>query len=217
MKRRHILLLFLSLPNLSLSQGISSIAELAALVKLIGELGDSISKLTKGFKDLIVAGHESYVYVSESMEKSRLLELSALLTKLHAEKNATVLKNIFDYSKLIEKINDGSQLQSYESIEFMWRQLLISVESTVVMVREILNHVQSDRSDFVLQSVYLSLNRMLYMRKRILSAWLEIPPPQSTGEIQILRDAYEKYKILDENCADLIGEINLYLLRKYRH
>ena len=84
MHRRSFLFVLLLSPIIARAQAgaASRIAILTDLVNAIGAAGEAISKLTAGFRDLVVAGKDSYKYVAAARERDRLIDLSRSVVPL---------------------------------------------------------------------------------------------------------------------------------------
>ena len=201
--RTFVFTIFL-LPSISLSEPAapSRIAILTDLVNAIGAAGDAISKLTAGFKTLVVAGKDSYEYVAAERERSRLIVISRRTAHLIVSQNASVVESIDDYLTLSNPDQQD------------WSRVIGNLESTLKSVQALLTDVQHEDGSFVLEPAYLSLNKLLSSRASILSNLASMPVPKSKQELKLLRVASGKYKILIARAEEAVKQLNSYVKGK---
>lgn len=180
----------------------SRIAILTDLVNAIGAAGQAISKLTAGFKDLVVAGRDTYDYVSAKRERNRLIDISRRTTNLISTQNILVVGSLDEY------------LGMHEPNDMDWARVIQNVGTTLSSVRELLRDVQHEDGSFVLESAFGTLNETLSSRSALLSQLAAMPAPKSKDEIMLLQKASAKYKVLIANAKQAIGELNSYVKSK---
>lgn len=214
MKRRALLLSGLCLSAPVLSQvPLPTLAALGVLVKVIGEAGDALSKVTKGISDLVNAGNDSYNYLSAKRDRERLIKLSGNLQKLVAGSNAAFIDYLQLYiSRLTRYYQDNeSGAPSVSTMRPIWDGLLNQAHTNLEIVHAILTDLNAEKSDFVLKPAYLGLQEVLHSRTSVLLEMKSMPPPVSKEELRMLMVLRENYKKLRMRTFDLIGELNRYL------
>lgn len=204
MHRRGLTFALLLVPVVARAQaGVAvRIAILTDLVKAIGAAGEAISKLTDGFKTLVVAGNDSYKYVAAERERSRLIDISRRTAQLIARQNVAVIESIDQY------------LASPRRTQQDWTRVILNVEATLSAVQLLLKDVQEEDGSFVLEPAYLTLNQVLSGRVRLLGRLAAMPPPESSDELELLRQANEKYKVLVARAIEAVGQLNAYVKTK---
>lgn len=189
-------------PSFAQASAASRIALLNELVKTIGAAGEAMTKLTEGFRTLVVAGKDSYNYVAAEREKARLIEISRRTARLISTQNATVIHSIGQY--LARRIKTQSD----------WEQVAQNFASTLQTVQALLADVQKEDGSFVLEPAYLALNQALSGREQILTELLTMPAPISKEELALLSEANERYKVLVQNAEKALTELNAYVKAK---
>ncbi len=201
MLRRTFLLATFLLPSLAWAQpgAVERIAILRDLVDAIGAAGEAISKLTAGFKDLVVTSAAGYKYVSAERERSHLIDISRRTGNLIVMQNVQVVQSLDEYVEIKHPSDED------------WRQVVGNVNSTLTTVRALLSDVQSEKSDFVLEPAFATLNRTLAGRVSLLQQLSQMGPPTTQGERKLLAQASEKYKVLIANAEQAVVELNAYV------
>lgn len=201
MLRRTFLLTTFLLPPLAWAQSgaVGRIAILRELVDAIGAAGEAISKLTAGFKDLVVTSAAGYNYVSAERERSHLIDISRRTTNLIVTQNVRVVQSLDEYLEIKHPSDED------------WRQVIGNVDSTLVTVHTLLSDVQSEKSDFVLEPAFATLNRTLAGRVSLLQQLSHMGPPTTLEERKLLAQASEKYKVLIANAERAVVELNAYV------
>jgi len=201
MHRRPFLFSLLLSPLVASAQsGVAArVAILTDLVKAIGAAGDAISKLTAGFKELVIAGKDSYTYVAAARERDRLIDLSRRTTNLIATQNIQVVESLDQYLAKRHPTQDN------------WAKVVRNIEATLGSVRELLADVQAVDGSFVLESAFLTLNQTLASRASLLSQLATMPAPTSKEELTLLRQANAKYKLLIEIAREAVTQLNAYI------
>lgn len=201
MRRRLVLGLIVSSLALRpvLASSLSKIAILKDLVEAIGAAGDAIASLTDGVAHLVVTGSDAWSYVSAKRERNRLLDISSRTVDLIAQKNVRVVTAIENYLSIQNPTSD------------QWRTVTAALNRTLSDVLNLLEDVRSERGDFVLQPAYLTLHTSLNSRASALQQLSTLPPPTSTEERELLRQANEKYKVLISNATKALVELNKYI------
>ena len=214
MKRRLLLLAALGFMTPFSTRGaVPAVVSLAALVKVVGEAGDAISKITKGVRDLVVAGKDSYDYVSAERVRTRLLALSKNLQKLVAGSNAAFLDHLQHYIHSVkayyEDRQDGDQ--TVADLRPNWEGVLRQAQANLTIVHAILVDLDATNSDFVLQPAYLGLQEVLYSRTSVLRELQGMPPPVSMDDVRQLDMLRLNYTRLRLRTMELIAALNAYL------
>ncbi|MEF8722447.1 MAG: hypothetical protein V5B30_07580 [Candidatus Accumulibacter delftensis] len=175
------------------------IAILTDLVNAIGAAGEAISKLTAGFKDLVVAGKDSYNYVAATRERDRLLDLSRRTTNLIVTQNIQVVESLDQYLSERHPTKDD------------WEKVIRNIEATLVSVRELVADVQAENGSFVLEPAFLTLNQTLSSRASLLSQLAAMRTPNSKEELSLLQQASANYKLLIANAREAVMQLNAYI------
>lgn len=201
MHRRSFLFALILSPLIARAQaGVASrIAILTDLVNAIGAAGEAISKLTAGFRDLVVAGKDSYKYVAASRERDRLIDLSRRITNLMATQNIQVVQNLDQYLAERNPTQDD------------WATVVRNIEATLGSVQALLADVQAEDGSFVLEPAFLTLNQTLSSRVSLLTQLAAMPAPTSKEELSLLRQASAKYKLLIANAKKAVTQLNAYV------
>jgi hypothetical protein len=199
--RRFFLLSLLLSPLISRAQAgaAARIAILTDLVNAIGAAGEAISKLTAGFKDLVVAGKDSYNYVAATRERDRLLDLSRRTTNLIVTQNIQVVESLDQYLAERHPTKDD------------WEKVIRNIEATLVSVRELVADVQAENGSFVLEPAFLTLNQTLSSRASLLSQLAAMRTPNSKEELSLLQQASANYKLLIANAREAVMQLNAYI------
>lgn len=203
MQRRLFIGFIAGVPFVAKAQGAANILALEKLVKVLGDTGDAISKLTKGFSDLVSTSVKGYDYVKAAREQARLKDISSKLAGLMAI-NANNVSKIDEYIVLVEKKKSSSLTPA-------WRDVTVPLAKALLSVKELLEDVQVERSDFILEKAYLNLRETLERRTAVLGSLLDITAPQTPDEVSLLRAASEKYKVLIENTKACLEQLNAYI------
>ena len=201
MHRRSFLFVLLLSPIIARAQAgaASRIAILTDLVNAIGAAGEAISKLTAGFRDLVVAGKDSYKYVAAARERDRLIDLSRRTTNLIATQNIRVMENLDQY------------LAERNPTQYDWAKVVRNIEATLGSVQALLADVQAEDGSFVLEPAFLTLNQTLSSRASLLRQLAAMPAPTSKEELSLLRQASAKYKLLIANAKEAVTQLNAYV------
>lgn len=204
MKRRSLLVMLVALPGVAFCQigAVARIALLTDLVKALGAAGEAITKITEGFKSLVVAGKDSYNYVAAERERARLLDISRRTAQLIATQNVSVIEVIGQYL--------ATPIKTQEN----WSRVVVNLESTLSAVQTLLSDVQKEEGAFVLEPAYLTLNQVLSGRARLLGQLATMPAPTSPEELALLSDANERYKLLVKSAREALVELNAYVKMK---
>lgn len=204
MKRRTFFVTVFSIPTAALAQAESAIrlAILTDLVKAIGAAGDAISKLTEGFKTLVVAGNDSYNYIAAERERARLIDISRRTAQLIATRNVLVIESIAQYLEAPKRRQED------------WSRVVVHVDDTLNSVKLLLSDVQQEDGSFILEPAYLTLNEVLSGRVRLLDQLAAMRAPESREELALLSAANEKYKTLVARATVAVTELNTYVKGK---
>lgn len=201
MRRRYVLLatlIIFAAPSCWAQAG-ARIALFHELVESLGVAGDAIAKLTDGFKHLIVTGAAGYSYVAAGRERDHLVDISRRTQNLVASQSVQVVQSMDDYLALPDPRPSD------------WDQVRKNLDAVLASVGALLSDVQREKSDFVLESAYLKLNKALKTRALVLERFANLPPPASPEERAAVRQASEKYKTLITNTEQAVQELNTYL------
>jgi hypothetical protein len=172
------------------------------IVGLLGATGDAIIKITDGIKHLIVTGVSGYNHIAADRERKRLIRMSAVATDLASTHQAIVVRSIDEY------------LDSSEPTIFDWIAVKEGVSGVLEEIRDLLDDVREERSEFVLESAYERLLRSLGIRSSFLEGLSRVPPPTTEEERDALREINNEYKRLLKAFSEAIEQLNLYLKSK---
>jgi hypothetical protein len=86
-----ILLLAVSALSYSAPSKGSKLQILVEVAQALGDLGESVVKITDGIKHIVVTGEEGVSFVLAKKTKSELKELSAVSTQFAATQNTSVI------------------------------------------------------------------------------------------------------------------------------
>ena len=102
--RRRLLAVFAGLlPLATFGAPVAGIVVLEALVKVLGDAGEALSKVAKGISDAVVSGVRTYDYVATRRVRTRLIDISSRLTGLIIERQSLVVTGIDEYIALATK------------------------------------------------------------------------------------------------------------------
>lgn len=166
------------------------------LIEAIGAAGDSLKKITDGFKHLIESGVAGYDAAAARLTYSDLKEVS---------KAATVLA--------------GSQTQVVDPIDSYldnpsptgWDDLRQRFTSVLLTVNALLERVKRNQSDFILEPAYKKLHTALVARASLLTKLQDLPPPTTQEELALLRQARDRYSRLLRELNAAHDQLNEYL------
>lgn len=170
---------------------------LIGIAKALGEIGDSIIKITDGIKHVIVTGEGGVSYILAKNTENDLRELSALSTQFSATSNMEFVESIDDY--LLHPTPNG------------WKQVRARISNILSKGSILLSKWDKQRSDFIAQESYANLLNSLNGRMRILMQLQSMDAPTSKKEINALREVNKKYKALILNFRKAIQELNNYI------
>ena len=172
------------------------------LIDAIGAAGDAIIKIVDGVKHLVVTGTSGYNYIAAERERNRLVEISARATNLQARHQARVVRDIDEY---LCKPKPGP---------LDWYAITEGIARVIKNIKELLDDVGSERSDFVLESAYAKLLETMSARVSLLSRVSELPPPSSNEERDALGQLNSQYKRLLDSFREAIEQLNIYLKQR---
>jgi hypothetical protein len=92
-----------------------------------------------------------------------------------------------------------------------WQRVVRNLDATLSSVRVLLGDVQKERSDFVLEPLYLALSRTHTARSSLLGQLATLPAPSAPEEREALCQGNEKYKLLIANAEQAVLELNAYV------
>lgn len=201
MKRRHCLVLLALLPGQVFAQaGVTArLAVLRELLEAVKASGEAIGTLTEGFRTLVVAGADSYNYVSAARERSRLVELGRSTAMLLGNQNYMVVESISSYLATPDKTNAK------------WQPIVGNFEKTLGAVNTLLDDVKKEKGDFVLEPAYVILQQTLNGRVTLLSQLKAMDAPTSPEELALLKQIHERYTQLITQTRSALAELNTYL------
>lgn len=177
----------------------SRLALFKELVDAVGAAGDAIAKVTDGIAHLVETGNEGWSYISAHNTYSRLIDVSARATNLAGNRQVAVVNSIDEY---LAKQNPSA---------YDWDTVRSAIGKVVVEVKALLDHLNSERSDFVREDAYSTLVQTLAARTSLLDRLATLPQPTTPEERAALGEINERYKQLLANFREAIKELNEYL------
>ncbi|QBE65898.1 hypothetical protein [Pseudoduganella lutea] len=192
------------------AQAVAPVVTLAVLVKTLGEAGEAMSKVVKGMRDLVEAGTDSYGFVAAVRDRDRLKRLSVQFAGLTSDSNMMVLDSLTRYIAHVERAPGG---RSDAQAQLLWRKAVDNFRVVLQTVHGLLKDLNEEKSDLVLQPVFLSLNDILHSRSSMLAELEALPPPTSREDLRLLKEAREAYRVLSERTRELIAQLNAYISR----
>jgi hypothetical protein len=172
------------------------------LAGAIGAAGDAVTKIVDGIKHLVVTGVSGYDYVAAARERNQLVEISARATNLQARHQARVVRDLDEY---LNKPNPNA---------LDWYAVKEGITYVMESMKELLDDVGKERSDFVLEAAYAKLLETTSARVSLLSRVSSLPPPSSIEEKDALRQLSAEYRRLLSAFREAIEQLNLYLKAK---
>jgi sporulation protein YlmC with PRC-barrel domain len=175
----------------------SKLQILTEVAKALGELGDSVVKITDGVKHVVVTGGEGVSFVLAKKTKSELKELSAVSTQFAAQQNIRVVQSIDEY---LEYPNTRD-----------WPVIQQKLSDVLLRGTELLSEWNEERSDFIVESSYIQLVESLNARVSILQKLSSMEAPTTKKELEALSEVNEKYKALIKQFKNAVQELNTYI------
>jgi len=172
------------------------------LIDAISAAGDAITKIVDGIKHLIVTGASGYNYVAAERERKRLVEISARATNLQARHQARVVRDLDEY---VNKPNPNP---------LDWYAVKDGIAYVIENIKELLDDVGKERSDFVLESAYSKLLETMGARVSLLTRISKLNPPNTREEKDALRELNSKYNRLLSSFREAIEQLNLYIKQR---
>ena len=191
------LFLFLSSHTFSESARVSKLEVLTEVSKALGELGDSIVKITDGIKHIVVTGGEGVSFVFAKKTKNDLKELSAESTQFAISQNAKIVESIDEYL-----LNPS---------KYDWPFVQKKLSDVLLLGTELLMEWNEERSDFIVEASYEKLLDSLNSRISILEKIKSMEAPTTEEELGALSEVNKKYKALINNFREAIRELNTYI------
>ncbi len=173
------------------------------IIESIGAAGDALTKIVDGIKHLVVTGTSGYNYVAAERERKRLIEISARATNLQARHQARVVRDIDEFLKK----NNPNAMD--------WYAVKGGITYVIENIKNLLDDVGKERSDFVLESAYSKLLEALGDRVSLLTKISELRLPNTQEEKDALRELNAEYKRLLSCFRDAIAMLNEYLSRSH--
>lgn len=182
-----------------------SVAAIAAVVVLVANAGDALSKISKGFRDLITAGSDAYSFSAAVRERDRLKLLSKDLRELTQGSNVMLVQSIDYYIAMARRKRPEPE------VEAAWTLVASHVDQTLISVTRLLEDVKQEKGDFVLMPAYESLLATLTSRSITLGRLKSIDAPTSKEELAQLELLSEKYRIFIANAREATNQLNEYI------
>lgn len=176
---------------------VSKIEVLSEIAKALGDLGDSIVKITNGIKHIVVTGEEGVSFILAKKTKSQLKELSAISTQFAVSQNIRAVQSIDDY---IQYPNPDD-----------WPYVQEKLRNILLSGSELLSEWNKERSDFIVEPSYARLIETLNARVGILEKLSSIEAPLTTKELEALGELNHNYKALVAQFKSAIKELNKYI------
>jgi len=194
-----IVLAMLITPSISFGDGLntSKIEILTEVAKALGDLGESIVKITDGIKHMVVTGEEGVSYVLAKKTKSDLMELSAQSTQFAVTLNIQVTESIDDY------------LLNPNPVD--WPFVQQKLKNVLMRGSELLDEWKKERSDFIVEPAYARLIEALNSRVSILQRLSSMEAPITKEELDALKEVNTRYKNLVAQFRKAIEELNTYI------
>lgn len=184
-------------------QGAASAITVAAIKELaetVGAVGEALSKLTDGVKNLVVTGASGWDSVSARKTHSRLVALSADLTSLSVSQRITTLAALESF---VDKPTSAT-----------WQTFLTASDTVLLQANSLLEKLRQERSDFVLESSYQRLQQALGARVDLLSRLKTVKEPTAPAELAEVRSLLKAYRKLVVELEAAKDELNAYLKTK---
>ncbi|KDM89658.1 hypothetical protein EA58_21260 [Photobacterium galatheae] len=183
--------------SVAASNQTSKIEVLTEVAKSLGDIGDSIVKITDGIKHVVVTGEEGINYFFARKARKDLINLSAKSTQFSAYQNVAVTVTIDEYLRN----------PSYSGWVDVQERLLTVVKEGA----KLLSEWNDERSDFIVEPSYASLIESLNSRISILEKLLFLEPPITESELNVLKNVNIEYKKLMREFRLAVNELNVYL------
>jgi hypothetical protein len=191
-----LLMVFSSL-SFSAPSKASKLQILTEVAKALGDLGDSVVKITDGVKQVVITGGEGVSFVLAKKTKSELKDLSATSAQFAAQQNARVIQSIDEYLK-------------YPSARD-WPAVQQKLSNVLLRGTELLTEWNEERSDFIVESSYAQLLETLNARVNILQKLSSMEAPTTKEELEALSEVNERYKTLIQKFKNAVQELNAYI------
>lgn len=175
----------------------SKLQILTEVAKALGDLGDSIVKITDGIKHVVVTSKEGVSFVLAKKTKSELKDLSATSTQFAAQQNVSVIQSIDEYL----------EFPNYRD----WPVVQQKLNDVLFRGTELLTEWNEERSDFIVESSYTQLLETLNARVNILQRLNSMEAPTEKKELEALREVNERYKALVQQFKNAVQELNVYI------
>ena len=180
----------------------TNVATLKEAAVAVGAASDAVEGLTDGIKRLVNSGAADYSYDAAHRERARLISLSARGRSVAVQQQARVVESLEAYSRL------------KNPTPAHWEKVKVDVTKALKEVSALLEDVKQERSDFVLEKAYNTLNYTLSARGRLLEKLSTLNPPTTEEERQALRELNANYKRLLKNFHAAINQLNIYIKQK---
>lgn len=203
MLRRSALLLVWMLPQFAVGQVTTEERSrlLVALAGAIGAAADAVAKLARSFETATTAPTVLYGADAAKRERERLLDLSRRTAGLIAA-NMAAIDTLEDYMTAYER---------GEATQGRWKRAIEGLGGVLNVVRTLLSDVQKENGDFVLDPAFLTLNEALAARSSLIAKIANMPAPATPDEVEHLRSATERYKMLVQNTRTARSMLNTYI------
>jgi hypothetical protein len=192
-----ILLLAVSALSYSAPSKGSKLQILVEVAQALGDLGESVVKITDGIKHIVVTGEEGVSFVLAKKTKSELKELSALSTQFAATQNTSVIQSIDEYL-----LNPNTR---------DWPFVQQKLSNVLLRGSELLTEWNEERSDFIIEPSYVQLLETLNARVNILQKLSSMGAPTTKEELEALSVVNYRYKHLVQQFKRAIQELNSYI------
>lgn len=193
------IIIFVTYASLSYSEPTkaSKLQILTEVAQALGDLGDSVVKITDGIKHIIVTGGEGVSFVLAKKTKYELIKLSATSTQFAATQNASVIQSIDEY------------LRHPNARDWPFVQQKLS--NVLFRGSELLKEWNEERSDFIAEPAYAELLETLNARVSILRKLNSMDAPTTKEELEALHVVNHRYKILVHQFKSAVQELNIYI------
>jgi hypothetical protein len=162
----------------------------------IGAIADGFDKFWNSLKKAVIDVDAGWNELAARRVHAKLVDLSKQLTILPAMQ-----------TRAVEDIDDYVRNPTPEG----WVQIRLKLSNIFDKVKELVETLKNDNSDFVIGPLYKTLYDTLNQRVRLLESLKVMPPPEKKEELDQLRSINERYKRLVEEMSNARTALGEYL------
>lgn len=182
-------------PGRTVAQG--KIVILREIVDVIGAAAESLAKVAVSFEKAVAAGVRTYDLFAARNAEERLFELRARTGHLVAAQQVVVFDNISDY--LTDPTPDT------------WKLVQDKLTTIFAEVTGVLSDLREEDSAFVATDAYQAMVVALHSRSSLIVKLRSLPPPTEPEELDVLREARDRYGNLIQNLRRANDALAAYL------